>query len=56
VAERLRETAEQLAVGRIHLLGQEPDVVGVADRPLEGGLGTVDLAGERLGLGEPEGA
>jgi hypothetical protein len=45
VAERLREVAEQLAVLGVDLLGEEPEVVGVARQPAEELLGPLELAG-----------
>ena len=45
VAERLREVAELLVVRRVDLLGQQPEVVRVADELIEEPLGPLDLAG-----------
>jgi hypothetical protein len=54
VAERLGEVAEQLARLRIHLLGEQPDVVGVVNRPLTGLLCAFDLSRKGKRLGQPE--
>src|SRR3954454_5142804 len=54
VAEGLREVAEQLAVGRLDLLGQEAEVVRVAGELVEERLCAVDLAGLRQARDEPE--
>jgi hypothetical protein len=56
VAERLREVADHLVAFGVDLLGQQADVVDRRRRPLEGRLGLVQLADERLGLRQPEGA
>src|SRR6266511_2586244 len=56
VAERLWVVADHLGAADVDLLGQQADVVGVGGRPLEGRPCPVDLAGQRLRLGEPEGA
>ena len=54
MAEGLGEVAEQLAAGRVDLLGQQPQVVGVAEEPLEQGGGPVGLAGEGEVVDQPE--
>src|SRR5215831_11424972 len=56
VAERLREVADHLAAAGVDLLGEQADVVDRRHRPLECRRGLVYLTGQRLGLGEPEGA
>ena len=47
MAEGLREVAEQLAVGGVDLLGQQTQIVRVADKLIEQRLGTLELTGER---------
>ena len=55
MAERLRKVAEQLAAGRVDLLGEQTDVVGVTRRALERCPGTPDVAGQGQRLCQPEG-
>src|SRR5207302_2317887 len=56
VAEGLREVAEQLAGLGIDLLGEESEVVAEPGGGAECFLRLVDLAGQRLRFGQPEGA
>ncbi len=56
MAERLGEVAEQFAAARIHLLGQQPDVVDVGRGPVENGTGPRNQPRAGECLGEPEGA
>jgi hypothetical protein len=56
VTEGLGEVAEQVAAGRVDLLGQQPQVVGVAEQPLEQHGGPVGLAGEGEVVDQPEAA
>ena len=44
MGEGLREVAERGARGRVDLLGEEPDVVGVGEQALEAPLGRLDVA------------
>ena len=43
VTEGLREVAQQLVTGRINLLGEQADIVGVGNRLFEGLPGPLDL-------------
>src|SRR5438046_1328001 len=54
VTERLREVAEQFPGRRVDLLGEQSQVVAVADGSLEHGPRPVGLAGAGEGFGEPE--
>src|ERR671931_1967990 len=54
VAERLWEVAEQLAGPGVHLLRQQPHVVGVRDRALEHRPGPIDPSGHGQRLRQPE--
>src|SRR5947209_1080070 len=45
VGERLREVADRLLRGPLHLLGEEADIVRVAAEPLEAALRPFVLAG-----------
>src|SRR5207302_10570491 len=45
VRERLRKIADRLAARRLDLLGEEIDVVGAAEQPLEQRLGLLAPAG-----------
>ena len=54
MAEGLGEVAEQLATGRVDLLGQLPQVVGLAQRPLEQCGGPVGLASEGEVVDQPQ--
>ena len=54
MAEGLGEVAEELSRGLVHLLGEQPDVVGVTDAPLEHFPGPIDLPGQGQGLRQPE--
>jgi hypothetical protein len=54
MAEGLGEVAEQLATGRVDLLGQLPQVVGLAQQPLEQCGGPVGLASEGEVVDQPQ--
>src|SRR5215217_8345287 len=54
MAEGLGEVAEQLATGRVDLLGQLPQVVGLAQQPLEQCDGPVGLASEGEVVDQPQ--
>ena len=54
MAERLGEVAQQLAGGRVDLLGQQSEVVGVGDELVKQPLGAVDFACLRQRGYEPE--
>src|SRR5437588_11487510 len=56
VTEGLREVAQQLVPRRIDLFGEQADVIGIGNRVFEGRPGLLDLPGQRLCLGQPEGA
>src|SRR5215471_15473228 len=56
MAERLREVSDHLAAAGVDLLSEQANVVDRRNRPLERRRGLVHLAGQRLGMGEPEGA
>ena len=50
VAEGLRCVAQQLAGGGVDLLGEQADVVGVADELVEQSLGAVEVGREGVGF------
>ena len=54
VAERLREVPEQVAGAGVHLLGQQPDVVDMADRAVEDLRRPLHLPGDRQSVRQPE--
>src|SRR5215211_2137247 len=54
VAERLREVAELLPIGRVNLLRQQAEIVRVARELLEQRLRALELAGLREARDEPE--
>src|SRR4051794_26542704 len=56
VAEGLGEVSEELSAAGVDLLGEQAHVVAVADGGRERAAGGADLAGQRLGLRQPEGA
>src|SRR3982074_1155275 len=56
VAEGLRKVPERLTAGRVDLLREQAHVVGVGAGSLEGRSGPLELARDRLRLGQPEGA
>src|SRR5712692_5380279 len=54
VTEGLREVAQQFASRRVYLLGEQPDVIHIGHRPLEGRPRPLDLASQRQRTGKPE--
>src|SRR5437763_5587667 len=54
VTEGLREVAQQLVARRIYLLGEQANVIRIANRLFEGLPGLLDLPGQCLRLGKPE--
>ena len=56
MAEGLREVAEQLAAGRVDLLGQQADVVDEATARSKAAVARSTSPGQRQRLGQPEGA
>ena len=46
MAECLWEIAQQFAGGRVYLLGEQPNIIDIRDRPLEGRPGSFDLASQ----------
>src|SRR6266566_4377020 len=56
VAKRLGEVAEQLAAMGVDLLGEQSDVVGMAEQPLEQLTGLPGPAGQGKVVDQPEAA
>ncbi len=54
MAERPRKVAEKVPTARVDLFGQESDIVRVRGGDLEDSPSGVELAGERLRVGEQE--
>ena len=54
MTEGLREVAQQLATGRVYLLGEQPNIIHISNRLFEGRPGPLDLPSQRLRLGKPE--
>src|SRR5581483_3277371 len=56
VGQTLRKVAQQGAGPRIDLLGEQPQVVGPAERPVEHRARVIEAALPGQALGQPEGA
>src|ERR1700730_7515904 len=55
VTECLREVTQQFAGRRVYLLCKQPDIIRIGNRLFKGRPGPLDLPGQRLRLGKPEG-